>query len=305
MLLNSREQRVADRVPVVEHAVRAAEEARAEHASALPSTMGSSSTGQSCGSYSRSASWTMTISPVLGGERGADRLALPAVLLLQDELVDVAGGVQLDEPLARAVGRAVVHADDLLPHRRRVHAIEDRLDRVALVVHRDEHGESYRTWVERRELAWLGGERELACRGWNRGHRGRDGEGGASRESLAELKAVRLFGGQAASRRRSALPASTTTVRTGYASSRGSSPSSHVLLRRIVVKVLCRCQRDYRQRSASGVQPDGALVLGGDELVGRGVRGDPLHGGRERGRIRPPDARPPTAANRRAARTRA
>ena len=89
------------------------------------------------GSYSRSASCTMTMSPVLIDSACRIAAPLPAVHRLAIELVDLALREQRFEDLARAVGRAVVDADDLFRDRRRAHLIDDEIDRVALVVDRN------------------------------------------------------------------------------------------------------------------------------------------------------------------------
>ena len=54
--------------------------------SAWSSTIGWMSWGYSAGSYSRSASWTMTIWPVACAEAGAERGALALVDLVVDDL---------------------------------------------------------------------------------------------------------------------------------------------------------------------------------------------------------------------------
>src|ERR1035437_6919018 len=162
------EHRVAHRVPEVEHAMRPAKEARAEAGVRL-----------SLDDRLQHGGPILRIVLEVGilddddvararGERGTNRLALSTILWLGDEAIDEARGVQLDETLARAVGGTVIDADDLLLHWRRVHTVENRLDRVALIEDWNQNREAKGALVERRQLARLRGERE-AGRG-NRGH---------------------------------------------------------------------------------------------------------------------------------------
>jgi hypothetical protein len=139
MLLNSVRSVLPDRVPVVEHPVRPAEEAAPKARVRLPGD----DRRQQLGPVLRVVLQVGVLHddhvPRGGGQGGPDRLPLAPVLGLQHEAVDVARLVEGDEALPGAVGRAVVDADDLLLHRRGVDALEDGLDRVQLVVHGDQH----------------------------------------------------------------------------------------------------------------------------------------------------------------------
>ena len=109
--------------------------------SAWSSTIGWMSSGYCSGSYSRSASWTMTISPVACRKPGAQGGPFALVDLVVDDLqIDVARLFHLAEDLARAVSRAVVDHDDLLPDRNGSHPPEDLVDRGLLVIDRNDDG---------------------------------------------------------------------------------------------------------------------------------------------------------------------
>ena len=91
----------------------------------------------------------MTTSPVLIDSACRIAAPLPAVHGLQMQAIDAAfARCSSCEQLARAVGRAVVDDDDLLLERRRVHLVENQLDRVALVVDRNEHRQPQRGAIE-------------------------------------------------------------------------------------------------------------------------------------------------------------
>ena len=96
--------------------------------SAWSSTIGWMSWGYCAGSYSRSASWTMTIWPVAWPEPGAQGGALALVALVEDDLQVAVALLHLAEDLAGAVGRAVVDDDDLLADRDGAHPAEDLVD---------------------------------------------------------------------------------------------------------------------------------------------------------------------------------
>src|SRR6185437_12745734 len=79
--------------------------------------------------------------------------ALAAIDGLAVELIDRAAREQRLEDLVGAVRRAVVDADDLLGERRIANGVDDEIDRVALVVDRDEHGQANGATIERRSRA--------------------------------------------------------------------------------------------------------------------------------------------------------
>jgi hypothetical protein len=60
---------------------------------------------------------------------------------VQNQYVDPPFVFQPLQNRARAVSRVVIDADNLLTHGHRAHLVEDLLDRVALIEHRDEHRE--------------------------------------------------------------------------------------------------------------------------------------------------------------------
>src|SRR5688572_11590288 len=128
-------------MPKVEHAMRAAEEPRPEDGvgAAVDDRL----------EEHRPVPWVVLEVGVLydddipGARRegGADRRALPAILGMQLQDIDASRGLELREPLTGAVRREVVNADDLLAHRHRVDLVEDAVDRLPLVVDRDQDRE--------------------------------------------------------------------------------------------------------------------------------------------------------------------
>ena len=84
--------------------------------SALPSMIGWSSTCQYCRVVLEVGVLDDDDLAGARGERRANGLALPPVLGLEDEPIDVSCLLELREELARAVGGAVVDDDDLLAH---------------------------------------------------------------------------------------------------------------------------------------------------------------------------------------------
>ena len=74
------------------------------------------------------------------GDSPAHGRALAAVLVLQQQLEAALAREPLQH-VARAVGRGVVHGDELDPQRHREHAAHDLLDRRALVVDGHHHAQ--------------------------------------------------------------------------------------------------------------------------------------------------------------------
>ena len=108
---------------------------------ALPRSTGARSFGQSSGSYSRSASWMSTRSPVTCSS--PVRIAAPLPRLSVCVTTRTVLSASWREHLARAVGAAVVDEHDLAVDRKldRAHPPHDLHDRVALVVDGDDDRE--------------------------------------------------------------------------------------------------------------------------------------------------------------------
>ena len=105
--------------------------------SALPSRIGWISWGYCAGSYSRSASWTITIWPVACWKPVRRAAPLPWFLSWKTIVRSGSSAAISLEDLAGAVLRAVVDQDDLLRDRDGADLAEDLVDRVPLVVDRD------------------------------------------------------------------------------------------------------------------------------------------------------------------------
>ena len=99
--------------------------------------------GISAGSYSRSASWMIAMSPVMWRIAVWIAAPLPRFLSWKTGLIRGVLRGQLAEDLGRAVGRAVVDDDQLQRDRRRAlqHAADDRPQRPPLVVDRHQDAE--------------------------------------------------------------------------------------------------------------------------------------------------------------------
>ena len=110
-------------------------------ASASPFWMGSSRTGSSAGSYSRSASWTTTTSPVARLKPVRSAAPLSAVHVVEYERVDQTVVSELLEQVPRPVGRPVVHDDHFGPERDLADFPQQVLGRADLVVRRDDNGQ--------------------------------------------------------------------------------------------------------------------------------------------------------------------
>ena len=91
--------------------------------------------GYSAGSYSRSASWMMTMSPCTCAQAGAHRRALALLTRCLNRRMRPSRA-SLFQNRARAVGGAIVHGDDLFAQRHRLHLLHDLANRARLVVDR-------------------------------------------------------------------------------------------------------------------------------------------------------------------------
>ena len=115
--------------------------------SACPSRIGWISRGYSAGSYSRSASWMTTTSPVTWRTAVRTAAPLPWFCGWKTHHQPVLGRVRRlrlhgGQRIARAVGRAVVDDDDLLRDRHRHHALEQGAHRARLVEDGDDDREA-------------------------------------------------------------------------------------------------------------------------------------------------------------------
>ena len=159
MLLNSREHAVADRVPVVEHAVRSAEEARAEDGVGLAVEDRLEQRRPVRGIVLEIG--VLDDHDVAGarGERRADGRALPAFSGWQISRSMRPCGEQLSR-ISRVP--SVEQSSTQMISFRSAYRAPGRgwIDGVPLVVDRDEHGKLERMHVQRRQVARLRSECE-------------------------------------------------------------------------------------------------------------------------------------------------
>ncbi len=101
-----------------------------------------------------------------GRECGADCRALPAVDVVLEQEINAPFLLESAQDVGRAIGGAIVHADDLLLHRDRVHGVENGLDGVPFVEHGNQHGEHELVGSERGTRRGVGTRRRM----WS--HRG-------------------------------------------------------------------------------------------------------------------------------------